>query len=163
MVDVDLNVDTLVGCSPGNDSIFEKGPCWWWELEDAFFRRGFFWGESRVFLIIARVPDDSNVCYCFCSRCLEILWKVVVNCWKPFCPQKFNLCSSCRTRLSITCITRIQICIFSDSGAFCILSNSVTRNEIVSIGAFPDNYLNRMIYSDCRRMWFGNCWNPIGR
>ena len=113
--------------------------------------------------MIARVPDDSDARYCFRLRCLEISRNVVVNCRKLFRPQKFDSCSSCRTRGSITCITRIRICIFLNSGAFCILSKSVTRNEIMSIGAFTDNYLNQMIYSDCRRMWFGNCWNPIGR
>ena len=80
-----------------------------------------------------------------------------------FCPQLTDSCSSCRTRGSITCITRIRICLFAPADAFCILSNSFTRNEIMSIGAFTDSYMNQMIYSDCRRMWFGNCWNPIGR
>ena len=80
-----------------------------------------------------------------------------------FCSQKFDSCSSCRTRGSITCITRIRICLFAPAEAFCILSNLVTQNEIMSIGALTDNYLNQTIYFDCRQMWFGNCWNPIGR
>ena len=133
------------------------------EHEDAFFRRGFFRGENRILFVIACVSDDSDACYCFHSRCFEISWNVVGNCRKLFCPQKFDSCSSCRTRGSITCITRIRICLFAPAEAFCILSNLVTQNEIMSIGALTDNYLNQTIYFDCRQMWFGNCWNPIGR
>ena len=38
--------------------------------------------------MIARVPDDSDVRYCFCSRCLEISRNVVVDCWKIFSSTK---------------------------------------------------------------------------
>ena len=80
-----------------------------------------------------------------------------------FCPQKFDSCSSCRTRGSITCITRIRICLFAPADAFCILSNSFTRNEIMSIGAFKDDYWNQITSSRRRTMRFDNILNPIGR
>ena len=78
------------------------------------------------------------------------MWLSIVG--KFLRQQKFDSCSSCRTRGSITCITKIRIFIFVHASAFCILANTVTQNEIGSIGAFTDNYLNQMISSDCRRM-----------
>ena len=151
-VDFDLNIDILVGRSHANYDVFKEVPCWWFRTRRCVFSSGVFRGESRILVMIARASGDSDACYCFCSRCLEISWNVVVDCRKLFCPQRFDLCSSCRTRRSITCITRIQICVFLNSSAFRVLSNSITQNEIMRTGAFTDNYLNQMICSDCRRM-----------
>ena len=54
------------------------------------------------------------------------------------------------------------MCIFSHTGAFCILPNSVTRNRIVSIVAFRDDYRNPIVFFDCQIVRFINCLNSMG-
>ena len=162
-VDFDRNVDVLVRWGYGNRYIFKEGPCCWFRTRRCVLSSGIFSGRESASL-------NDRSCFrrfwCVLLFLLKMCWNIVecgCRLSETFCcPQKFDSCSSCATRGSIICITRFRICIFSNSSAFRILSNSITQNEIMRTGAFTDNYLNQMICSDCRRMWFGNCWNPIG-
>ena len=153
----------LVRCSYENLDIFEEARCWWLRTPRFVLSSGIFSGKSRLLFMIARASADSVACYCFCQDFWKYrgMWLSIVG--KFFRLQKFDLCSSCWTRGSITCITRIRICIFSNAGAFLILSNLVTRNEIMSIGAFKDDYWNQITSSRRRTMRFDNILNPIGR
>ena len=87
-VDVDREVDILVGSSDENLDIFEEAPCWWLGTRGGVFSSRFFRGESRVLFMIARVSGHYDACYCFRSRCLEMSWNVVVNCRKIFSSTK---------------------------------------------------------------------------
>ena len=92
----------------------------------------------------------------YCGR-----WSSIVG--NFLCLQILDLCLSCGTCISITCITKIRICTFPNSGAFCILSNSVTRNEIMSIGAFTDDHRDHIVSYNLRTVRVVDRWNPIGR
>ena len=80
-----------------------------------------------------------------------------------FCVQKTDSFLFWDMHGSDTCTTKIGICIFLHACAFCILSNMVTRNEIVNIVAFMDDNRNLFMFFDRQKMWYVNRLNPIGR
>ena len=113
--------------------------------------------------MIARPLEDCNVKYRFCQNTVEYCgtWSSVVG--NFFRVQKTDSLLLWDISWSITCITRIHICVFLHAGAFCILSNMVTRNEIVSIFAFTDKYLNQIMSFDRQKIQVVNCLSSIGR
>ena len=61
---------------------------------------------------------------------------------------------------SDTCTTKIGICIFLHACAFCILSNMVTRNEIVNIVAFMDDNRNLFMFFDRQKNVIRQSFEP---
>ena len=49
-VDVDREVDILVGSSDENLDIFEEAPCWWLRTQRCVFSSGVFSGKDSGFL-----------------------------------------------------------------------------------------------------------------
>ena len=162
-VESERNVNILVGWDYGNRDVFEEAPCWWLRTRRCVFLSGFFPGRESATL---HDRSCSGQFWCALLFPLKKFGNIVeygCRLSETFLSTKTDSCSSCRTRGSITCITRIRICLFAPAEAFCILSNSVTRNEIMSIGALKDNYWNQIPSSYRQIMRFDIILNPIGR